>query len=159
MEIIGHRDYQQRHYGRGIPVSGRGGDVAVAMCIIAIMRDITSSIIDKNRSPEDKKIITKMDWYLLALWVGLLTIATALTATGFATLFAYFATLTFTISIWQKNGFIYRLLGIFVGVFWIIYNIVVESFMGMTLESALLLFVIIGFASYIKSNKKLNCQS
>lgn len=132
-----------------------GGWVAVSMCIIAICRDITSNFIDSRRSEADKMKITKSDWWLLALWVSLFTIATAFTQTGFMTLFAYFATTTFTISIWQKNQFIYRLLGVFVGIFWIIYNIVVQSFMGLTLESILLVFVIISLISYVKNNKKL----
>lgn len=124
------------------------------MCIIAIARDITSALIDKKRKAADKQKTTKTDWWLLALWVGLLTGASALTFNGFVSLFAYFATLTFTVSIWQKNGFIYRLLGIFVGIFWIIYNAAIHSFMGLTLESALLIFVIFGFVKYIKQNKK-----
>ena len=129
------------------------GWVAVAMCIIAICRDITSSILNARRKPEDKMKNTRLDWVLLGVWVSAFTIATVLTQQGFMTLFAYFATTTFTISIWQKNPFVYRLLGVLVGIFWIIYNVVVESFMGVTLESVLLVFVIIGLVTYCRKMK------
>lgn len=129
------------------------GYVGVAMCGIAICRDITSYIISSHCLEKDKLKNTKLDWGLLVLWVSLFTIATFFTQKGFMTLFAYFATLAFTFSIWQKNSFIYRFLGIFVGMLWIIYNVFVKSIAGMTLESTLLLFVIAGFISYIKKNK------
>jgi len=131
-----------------------GGWVAVSMCVIAICRDVVSSIINARRSQEERRNLMRSDWWWLGLWISLFTIATALTADGFASLFAYFATMTFTISIWQRNGWIYRFLGIFVGIFWIIYNLYVQSFMGMTLESVLLIFVIIGFIKY-NQNKKI----
>jgi len=127
-----------------------GGWVAVSMCVIAICRDIVSNILYKRRTPEERTKNTKLDWWLLTLWLSLLTIATVFTQSGFMTLFAFFATATFTISIWQKNPLIYRLLGIFVGIFWIIYNIVVGSDMGLILESALLVFVIIGFILFCR---------
>lgn len=139
----------------GVGFALLGGWVGVCMCIIAISRDITSTILSKQRKPEEQMKITRLDLWLLGLWVSLFTIATLFTANSFFEMFAYFATLTFTVSIWQKNGFIYRFLGIFVGIFWIIYNIVLKNFMGFTLESALLIFVIIGFITYIKNQRKL----
>lgn len=128
--------------------------VGAAMCIIPIFRDTTSAIIWNKRSPAERDIIKKSDWFLLTLWLGSLSILTALTQTGFMTLFAFFATATFTISIWQKNQFVYRFLGIFVGIFWIIYNVAVKSFMGLILESILLLFVIAGLITYVRQMKK-----
>ncbi|MDR1361538.1 MAG: YgjV family protein [Rickettsiales bacterium] len=126
--------------------------VGLGMCVVAICRDIVSEIIWYKRKPADKEKITRSDFWLLGLWVSLFSAITFLTMDGFPTLFAYFATMCFTISIWQKNGLIYRLLGVPVGVFWIIYNIVVSSFMGLILESGLLIFVIAGLAVYIKKN-------
>jgi hypothetical protein len=130
-----------------------GAWVAVPMCIIAICRDITSSIINSKRPASAQMKNTKLDWGLLVLWLTMMTVATIFTQTGFMTLFAYFATITFTISIWQKNPLIYRALGVLVGVFWIIYNVVVTSVMGITLESVLLVFVIIGLIKYCINSK------
>lgn len=131
-----------------------GGWVAVCMCGIAIFRDIVNSAINSHRNPKQQSKITKLDWFLLAVWISLFSIATFLTQTGFMTFFAFFATITFTVSIWQKNPLVYRILGIFVGIFWIIYNIVVQSFMGIFLESTLLVFVIIGLITYCQKSIK-----
>lgn len=130
------------------------GWVAVCMCGIAICRDVTNSIINNRRDLNQQSKTTKLDWFLLLVWISTLSIATFLTQTGFMTLFAFFATTTFTISIWQKNPLIYRILGIFVGIFWITYNIVVQSFMGIFLESALLIFVIAGLITYYQKSIK-----
>lgn len=126
--------------------------VGLGMCLVATARDIVSEIIWNKRNPADRDKITRSDWWLLGLWLAAISAITLFTMDGFPTLFAYFATMCFTISIWQKNGLVYRLLGIAVGAFWIIYNIVISSFMGLTLESALLVFVIFGLAAYIKKN-------
>ena len=138
-----------------------GGWVALAMCAIAICRDITSSIINAHRSEKEQMKITKSDWLFLALWSGAFTIATIFTSSGFLTLFAYFATMTFTVSIWQKNPLVYRILGIFVGVFWITYNIALSSLMGVILESSLLIFVIAGLIMFVRKtkNNKLSSSS
>lgn len=133
----------------GIGYALLGGWIGVYMHIIAITRDVTSNIINNRRAPVDKNKTTRLDWWLLALWIGLLTITSVFTANGFVSLFTYFATVTFTISIWQKNVFIYRLLGIFVGIFSIIYQAFLQSFVGTTLASVMLVFVIIGFIKYL----------
>lgn len=138
----------------GIGLLLLGGYVGVGMCLVAISRDLVSNAIHRRKKAGDKDKILRTDWWWLALWTALLTIVTIFTADGFASLFAYFATLTFTISIWQKNGFIYRLMGILVGLLWMIYNIYLQSFMGTLLESALLIFVIAGFITYSRKQKK-----
>ncbi|MDR1008666.1 MAG: YgjV family protein [Rickettsiales bacterium] len=130
------------------------GWVAVCMCAIAICRDVTSSIVDARRKPSEAGKSTRLDWILLCVWISAFTVATALTQSGFMSLFAYFATMTFTVSIWQKNPLVYRVMGIFVGLFWLIYNVEVASVMGLALEGVLLVFVIGGLVSYIKKGPK-----
>lgn len=139
--------------------------VAVGMCIVAIIRDIVQSTINRFRNrqdagataPTNPNRITKTDCGLLALWVTILVTITAFTQDGFWSWFALFATLTFTVSIWQKNKIVYNFMGIFVSAFWIIYNVFVESFFGVTLESLLLVAVIIGAVlSVVKLNNKVS---
>ncbi|MCL1902557.1 MAG: YgjV family protein [Alphaproteobacteria bacterium] len=140
----------------GIGFALLGGWVAVGMVVVALARDTVSSIINVRRekkSTTEQMKNTRSDWAWLALWISAITVIMLFTHEGFMTMFAYFATLTFTISIWQKNPLIYRLLGVLVGIFWIIYNVVIHSFVGMTLESALLIFVIAGTIVYIKNMK------
>ncbi|MCL2439341.1 MAG: YgjV family protein [Alphaproteobacteria bacterium] len=126
----------------------------VALAVIAICRDITSSVIYARRPPPERNINTRLDWWLLALWLSLFTISAVVIWQGVWYLFAYFATMTFAISIWQKDPLVYRALGILVGIFWIVYNIAIKSDVGLWLESVLLLFVIAGFFSYWKKHRK-----
>ena len=127
--------------------------VGLGMCAVAVARDIVSFFLNAKRKEEDKKRITKLDCALLALWVTIITVITAFTYDGPLSLFAFFATFTFFISIWQKNVFIYRLLGVFVGIFWIVYHVFVQSVVSLALESALLLAVIVGLGLYIYQSK------
>jgi hypothetical protein len=131
-----------------------GGWVGAAMASVAIARDITSDVIYAKRPEATKNKNMPADWWLLALWISLLTAGAIFTMNGFVSLFAYFATMTFTISIWQKNKWIYNFLGIFVGIFWIIYNVLLQSVAGVVLESGLLAFVIFAFFRYWIKMKK-----
>jgi hypothetical protein len=142
------------NFTMGVGFSLLSAWVGVGMCAVAITRDTVSSIINRKRSEMDKNKITGTDWVLLCVWVTALSVITVLTENGFLTWFALFATLTFTISIWQKNVFVYKFLGIFVGIFWIIYNISIENFFGVILEGVLFVAVIIGLILYIVKNKK-----
>lgn len=128
--------------------------VGLAMCCVAISRDVVSEILNHTRSETARLKTTKLDWSLLAIWVTALVTLTVVTANGWVTWFALFATLTFTLSIWQKNVLIYRILGIFVGIFWIIYNIGVQSVFGIALESVLLAGVIIGLVRFLLKSKQ-----
>jgi hypothetical protein len=128
--------------------------VGLAMCCVAICRDVVSEILNHKRSEQTRAKNTKLDWGLLTIWATALIALTVLTEEGWVTWFALFATLTFTVSIWQKNVLVYRVLGIFVGIFWIIYNVGVESFFGITLESVLLVGVIIGLGRFLVKLKK-----
>lgn len=128
--------------------------VGLAMCGVAICRDIVSEIMNRNRSEGDRLKTTKLDWGMLAIWVMALVTLTVVTADGWVTWFALFATLTFTVSIWQKNVLAYRILGIFVGLFWIIYNVGAGSFFGVVLELVLLVGVLIGLVRFLWNKKR-----
>lgn len=128
-----------------------GGYVGVMMCVIAILRDIVGSITNARRNRADKNKTTKFDLYMLALWLSAFTIAAAWTQTGFASLIVYFATIAFTISVWQKNPLTYRILGILCSVGYLMYQIVLESVVGVTFESVMLVCVIAGLIAYVKT--------
>ena len=55
-----------------------------------------------------------------------------------------FATLLYTLSIWQNNTKTYKKYGIFVSIFWITYHIYVKSLFGIILEGLSFLSAIIG---------------
>jgi len=124
--------------------------VGVGTGIVAICRDVVSLFMNAKRKPEDRGKTTKLDRGLIVLWITAALIITLFAHQGFLTWFAFFATAVFMISIWQKNVFVYRLLGVLVGVFWITYNVVVDSLFGVILESALSVFVIVGVVMYCR---------
>ena len=130
-----------------------GGYVGVGMCIVAITRDTVSAIIHRCRKAQEKDKTLLTDWLWLALWVSISTTIAAFTASSLISLTAYFGTLAMTISVWQKNGFIYRLLGILQAILWISYSLYLQSVMGTLLEFVSLVFIIIRFIPYIRNMK------
>jgi hypothetical protein len=128
--------------------------VGLAMCCVAICRDVVSEIFNRQRSEATRTKNTGLDWLLLIIWTTALISLTVITENGWVTWFALFGTLTFTVSIWQKNALLYRLLGIFVGIFWIIYYTGIESLFGIILEAILLVGVIIGLVRFIVKARK-----
>lgn len=126
-----------------------GGYVAVVMNLIAITRDVTSNALYSHRTKQDADKINNTDCWLLVLWVCLLTVGNAVTAHGVLSMLPYFSTTIFTIAIWQKNFLIYRFAGLITNSLLIIYNIFLHNFMGVVLQSALLMFAFVGFVLYV----------
>lgn len=130
-----------------------GGYVAVAMNLIAITRDITSNIIYSRRSAQNADKITNMDYWLLGLWISLLTVGNAFTAHGLLSMLPYFSTMIFTVAIWQKSVLVYRFAGLLTNSLLIAYNLFMHNFMGVVLQSVLLMFAIVGFSIYISERQ------
>jgi len=115
---------------------------AVAMVVVAVIRNIIFLYDEKKYGKSNK--ITKRDNYILTFLI-LITIALTIpTYSGFLSLLAVFANTVYTVSVWQKNPKVYKILGIPGGLLWIAYDIYIMSVMGIILESTLLVFVIIG---------------
>ena len=138
----------------GIGFALLGAWVGLAMCCVAICRDMVSESLYRRRKETERLKTTKLDWWLLALWIIALVALTVLTEEGWITWFAMFATMAFTVSIWQKNILVYKVLGIFVSVFWLIYNLGVENLFGIILELVLLIGVMIGLTRFVLDQKK-----
>jgi len=130
-----------------------GGYTGAATIVIAIVRDITSKIIYENRPPEARLKNTRFDYYLLALWISLLSIVTYFTWNGFISLFAFAALALFTVSVWQKNQLFYRILGIVSAICWIIYLGGILNIAGVVSESILLAMIIVGLVKFLNGKK------
>ncbi|MCL2629159.1 MAG: YgjV family protein [Alphaproteobacteria bacterium] len=128
-----------------------GGGMGAAVLGVAVCRDVTSYYLNGARKPEDRSKITKSDWWLLALWATLASALSLFAYHGLPSLFAYFGMMSFTVAIWQKNQAIYRILGVLAAVFWIIYNVVLDSFVGTVLEGVFLLSAVMGLILYLKN--------
>ena len=125
--------------------------VGVAMYVVGFIRSIIFLLQDKKNRSEN---IDKVDWYIL-VFLSLITIISGIVLyDGFFSLFSMFATLIYTVSVWQKNTKIYRALGIPVSVLWICYHVYISSLFGIVLESCLLVCVIVGLINYCVNEKR-----
>ena len=71
----------------------------------------------------------------------------------FLHLIAIFVYLIYTYALWQTNTKTYKLLGIIVNVLMIVYDIYIQSILGVILISVAFISSLIGF---VKENKKIN---
>lgn len=120
----------------------------LAMAGVAMLRNIIFLI--QNRKEKSEKI-TWIDWIILGVLVAVSVVSAVFTYDGFLSLLSVFATMLYTLSVWQKNTKIYKFMGIPVSLLWIAYNIFIRSLFGILLEAALFVVEIIGI---IKASKK-----
>ena len=124
----------------------------IAMCLLALVRNIIFLFDEKKNGKSD--IITKKDIIILIVLYIIAGISAVFTYEGFFSLLSVFATMLYTYSVWQKKTIIYKLMGIPVGILWILYNIYIMSIFGIILESVLLICSISGYIIELKKNKK-----
>ena len=122
-----------------------------AMCIVALIRNIIFLLDEKKNGK--RETINKTDIIILILLYVISIISTIFTYDGLLSLLSVFATIVYTFSVWQKKTSIYKLLGIPVGILWILYNIYVKSIFGIILEGILLICSITGYLLEIKKQK------
>lgn len=122
----------------------------LAMCIVALIRNIIFLIDEKKNGKTDK--ITKKDIIILVILYLISIISAIFTYDGFLSLLSVFATMLYTYSVWQKKTKVYKLLGIPIGILWILYNIYIKSIFGIILETLLLICSITGYILEIKRN-------
>ena len=115
----------------------------VAMCILAVFREVVNIIDEKKNGKRD--YINTFDIYFLIFLYVLCIISAILTFEGFLSLLSIFATMLYTYSIWQKNTKVYKICGIPIGILWITYNAYVKSLFGIILESIILICSISGY--------------
>ena len=93
----------------------------VAMCIVALIRNIIF-LIDERRNGESDKIYKK-DIVILIILFGISIISSIFTYNGFYSLLVVFGTMIYTYSVWQKKTSVYKILGIPTEFLFVLYNI------------------------------------
>lgn len=121
----------------------------LAMVIVAIIRNAIFIIDEKKNGKSDRNGIK--DYIILAILYSISIIFAIFTYNGILSMVSVIATMLYTYSVWQKNTKVYKLLGIPIGIMWIIYNIYIFSIFGIILEVVLAISSIIG---YIRENKR-----
>lgn len=115
----------------------------LAMCIIAMIRNIIFLVDEKQNGKQDE--ISKKDIIILVVLYVISGISAIFTYEGFLSLLSVFATMLYTYSVWQRKTEVYKLCGIPVGILWVLYNLYVKSIFGVILEMVLLVNSIIGY--------------
>lgn len=126
----------------------------LAMTIVAIIRNIIF-IIDEKKNGKSEKNQTK-DYIILAILYIISIISGILTYNGILSMMSVIATMLYTYSVWQKSSKIYKILGIPVGIIWIIYNIYIFSVFGIILETILAISAVIGYIKERRNGKSWN---
>lgn len=122
------------------------------MCVIAVIRNIVF-IIDENKNGK-KDQMARLDIIVLILVYIACTISAVFTYEGVLSLLSVFATMVYTYSVCQKDTKMYKLLGIPVGILWVVYNAYVKSIFGIILEGILLICSISGYIIEKKNIKR-----
>ncbi len=123
----------------------------VAMCIVALIRNIIF-LIDERRNGESDKIYKK-DIVILIILFGISIISSIFTYNGFYSLLVVFGTMIYTYSVWQKKTSVYKILGIPTEFLFVLYNIYIKSIFGVIAETILMICSITGYILEIKKNK------
>lgn len=120
----------------------------VAMCIVALIRNIIFLIDERKNGKSDK--IYKKDIVILIILFAISIVSAVFTYNGFYSLLVVFATMIYTYSIWQKKTSIYKILGIPTEFLFVLYNIYIKSIFGVILETILMICSITGYILEMK---------
>lgn len=123
----------------------------LAMCILALIRNIIFLVDEKKNGKSDK--ITKKDIIILIILYTIAIVSAIFTYEGVLSLLSVVGTMLYTYSVWQKKTIIYKFMGIPVGISWIIYNIYIMSIFGIILETVLLFCSISGYVLELRKSK------
>ena len=123
----------------------------LAMCFVALIRNIIF-LLDERRNGK-KETIHKTDIIILIILYVISIVSAVFTYEGFFSLLSVFATMLYTFSVWQKKTKVYKLLGIPIGILWILYNIYIMSIFGIALETILLICSTTGYLLEMRNKK------
>lgn len=123
----------------------------LAMCMVAIIRNIIFLTDEKKNGR--KETIDKKDISILIILYVITIISTIFTYEGLLSLLPVLGTMLYTFSVWQKKTNIYKLMGIPIGIIWVIYNIYIRSIFGVILEAVLLICSTTGYLLEVKMKK------
>ncbi len=123
----------------------------VAMCIVALIRNIIFLIDERRNGKSDK--IYKKDIVILIILFGISIISSIFTYNGFYSLLVVFGTMIYTYSVWQKKTSVYKILGIPTEFLFVLYNIYIKSIFGVIAETILMICSITGYILEVKKNK------
>lgn len=117
---------------------------------IAVIRNVLF-LIQQKIKVLDKYVID--DWILLIALLSVSLMTGVLTYDSIFSLFTIVSSMVFTISLWQKNNMVYKILGIIASALGLVYLIYISSILGIILESLKLTASLVAAIIYFKNNK------
>ena len=123
----------------------------VAVVVVAIIRNIMFLIQQKIKAL-DKYVID--DWIILVFLMIISVIFAVITYDTFISLFTIAASILYTISVWQKNIKVYKIMGAVACLFSIVYFVYIKSILGLIYEIILCVTSVISTIIYIVNEKK-----
>lgn len=124
----------------------------VGVVCIAVVRNVLFLIQQKIKAL-DKYVID--DWIILIFLLIISAFTAVWTYDGLLSLFSIFASVIYTISIWQKNIKVYKILGIISGVINIVYFAFIGSIFGIILETIVCIITVIFTIIYLVNERKM----
>ena len=134
----------------GMHYSLLGAWAGLGVVIIAVFRNFLFLIQQK---------IKVLDNYIIDDWIILITLMVVSVITGIFTydsifsLFMIVASIIFTISVWQKNIKVYKILGLISSVLSLVYYIYIASIFAIILEVVLFIFMLVTSIIYFKKER------
>ena len=126
----------------------------LAMVGVAIIRNIIFLVQNKVRKTENSNKITWVDWLILAVLYIISIVSAMFTYDGIFSMLSVIATMVYTLSVWQKNVKVYRILGIVSSVIWVGYGVFIKSIFAIILELVVLIVEIVSVVKEKIKNKK-----
>ena len=135
----------------GLHYSLLGAWAGVGVVCIAVIRNVLFLIQQKIKAL-DKYVID--DWMILIFLLIISAVTAVWTYEGLLSLFSIFASVIYTVSVWQKNIKVYKVLGIISGAINIVYFAFIGSIFGIILETIVCLITIVFTINYILNERK-----
>lgn len=120
---------------------------------IAMIRNVLFMVQQRIKAL-DKYLID--DIIILVFLMAISIIVGIVTFDSVWSLFSIFASITYTISVWQRNVKVYKILGVLASVFGVVYFVFIHSWFGVILESCILIISAVGVITYIIKDRKNN---
>ncbi len=139
----------------GLHYSLLGAWAGVGVVCIAIIRNVLFLVQQKIKAL-DKYVID--DWIILIFLLIISAITAVWTYDSVLSLFSIFASVIYTISVWQKNIKVYKILGIISGALNIVYFVFIGSLLGIILETVVCLVTVVFTVLYMINEKKEKLQ-
>ena len=128
----------------------------LAMCILAILRDLSTMFIS-DRIKDEKKSKKIYLSIIVIFFIGLI-ISAIYTYEGILSMLSIIATAIYSYSIWQKNEKIYKALGTPASICWLIYDLFVKSIFGVIFDGIIFVCSVVGYVRS-RENKKININN